>query len=77
MKRPCHLLPHTGISGPLVRHSRHSRRSGNPEPFLPPNPSASLQEWSRWDVDLSTRRALASITILAHDGSSGFPLRRE
>ena len=39
--------------------------------------AVGLQKWSRWDVDLSTRRVLDGITALAHDQGSGFPLRRE
>ena len=34
------------------------------------NDDVGLQEWSRWDVDLSTRRVLAGITALAHDGAA-------
>ena len=43
----------------------------------PIQPGVGMQEWSRWDVVLSTRRVLAAIIVLAHDQGSGFPLRRE
>ena len=72
---------------------RHSCRNGNSVQLLSPTPvilaeagiqspfshltSTGLQEWSRWEIGLSTRRVLADKTVLAHEGVSGFPLRRE
>ena len=65
------------LTGGFNRAIRHSRRSGNPEPFLPSNLMRVCRKWSSWDVDLSTRRVLVGITVSAHDQGSGFPQRRE
>ncbi len=43
----------------------------------PIQPDAGLQEWSRWDVDLSTWLVLVGIAILVHDRGFVFPLRRK
>ena len=57
--------------------ARHSRRRGNPEPFLPSN----LMRVCRNDPDgpstFPTGSVLVGITVSAHSRGSGFPLRRK
>ena len=70
------ILAATGIQSPFPLLPSFSPQRES-RALSPIQPDAGLQEWSRWEVDMSTRSVLVGITFLVHDQGSGFPLRRE
>ena len=71
------LLPQRESGGHLDPYSACFSPQRESRALSPIQPDAGLQEWFRLDIGLSTRRVLVDKTVLAHEGGSGFLLRRE
>ena len=65
------ILAAAGIQSPFVPYSRHSRRSGNPEPFCPLLPSFSPQRESRASPQRESRAPF--VPYSRHSRRSGNP----